>query len=333
MDAVLEIKDLRVEFKTDSGVVRALRGVDLSVQSGEIVALAGESGCGKSVTARSILRLMPSPPASFRGGSVTLCGRDVLGASVEELRSMRGRDASMIFQDPMTSLDPTMRVGRQIAEALTVHKKVSAREAASEAIGLLERVGISDPEVRARQYPHELSGGMRQRIMIAIALSCSPKLIIADEPTTALDVTIQAQIIDLICELKRRSGTSVLLITHDMGVAAYAADRAAVMYAGRVVERGRMRDVMRSPAHPYTRALLACLPNARREGGRLAAIPGHPPDMRSEIQGCAFAPRCGSSMRICGMTPPPELDARDGDGHRAECWLLHPSCPQEARRA
>lgn len=327
MADVLAIRGLRLSFDTADGEVRALRGLDIAVAEGELVAVVGESGCGKSASAHAVMHLLPSPPARVTDGSIVLCGHDITSADDRAMQGLRGRVVSMIFQDPMTSLDPTMTVGRQIAEAIVLHRRTTSAEAMAEAVRCMELVRIPDASRRARQYPHEFSGGMRQRVMIAMALSCEPKLLIADEPTTALDVTVQAGIIDLLCDLKRRTGTAVMLITHDLGIVAGAADRVVVMYAGRAVERGTADDIFYSPSHPYTRALLASMPSRGADDrGCLPSIPGAPPDLLAPPVGCAFAPRCAEAMRICDEAEPPTFDA--SDGHDAACWLLHPDRPR-----
>lgn len=323
---ILDIKDLKVSFVTYAGEVQAVRGVTLKVHEGEVLAIVGESGCGKSVTAQTIMKLNPMPPAIIPGGSIDLDGFDVVAASEREMQSIRGKDVSMIFQDPMSCLNPTIPVGKQIVEAIQLHKKLSKEEAKEEAIRCLKQVKIPNPEERAKQYPHEFSGGMRQRAMIAMALSCNPKLLIADEPTTALDVTIQAQIMRLLADLKTEMNAAIILITHDLGVVAESADQVAVMYAGKVVETGSCEDIFYRNAHPYTQALLKSLPSPTTEKGqKLMAIPGTPPDLLSPPVGCGFAARCEHCMKICQEELPPEFAV--GEGHVASCWLLHPDCP------
>ncbi|MDR0929356.1 MAG: ABC transporter ATP-binding protein [Oscillospiraceae bacterium] len=330
-NTVLEIENLHVSFDTYAGEVKAVRGVSFHVNSGEVLAIVGESGCGKSVTVQTIMKLNPMPPARIPEGSVKLCGKDIVPASDKEMQSIRGRDVSIIFQDPMSCLNPTMPVGKQIVEAIKLHRRLSGAEAAKEAIRCLKQVNIPNPEERAKQYPHEFSGGMRQRAMIAMALSCNPKLLIADEPTTALDVTIQAQIIDLLKDLKDQTNAGIILITHDLGVVAGIADRIAVMYAGKIVERGTAREVFYQNKHPYTTALLKSLPtvNTGKEV-RLASIPGTPPDLLSPPSGCGFAARCAHCMQICREEEPPEFG--EAGGHTACCWLLHPDCPPAQER-
>jgi peptide/nickel transport system ATP-binding protein len=320
---LLAIDDLRTHFFTRDGVVRAVDGVSFSVGTGETLAVVGESGCGKSVTALSILRLVPSPPGRIVGGAIRFDGTDLLGLSDAEMRRIRGNAISMIFQEPMTSLNPVLTVARQIGETLRLHQGLDADAAEQRAVEMLRLVRISEPERRARQYPHELSGGMRQRVMIAMALACHPRLLIADEPTTALDVTIQAQILDLMRELKTRIGAAIILITHDLGVVAEMASRVVVMYAGRKVEEAPVRDLFRRPRHPYTLGLLASVPRLGATLGiadppRLAEIPGTVPSLREPIVGCAFAPRCAWAITRCRSEAPP-LEAKSPE-HVAACF-------------
>ena len=322
-EPLLAVADLRTHFFTRDGVVRAVDGVSYDVGAGETLAVVGESGCGKSVTALSILRLVPSPPGRIVGGAIRFAGRDLLKASEGEMRSIRGNEIAMIFQEPMTSLNPVLRVSRQIGETLMLHQGLDRAAAAARTVEMLRLVNISEPERRARQYPHELSGGMRQRVMIAMALACNPKLLIADEPTTALDVTIQAQILDLLRAMKARSGAAIILITHDFGVVAEMASRVAVMYAGRKVEEALVRDLFLKPRHPYTLGLLASVPRLGASIGqtdvpRLAEIPGVVPSLREEIRGCAFAPRCAFAVERCRRAAPP-LEEK-APGHHAACF-------------
>ncbi len=322
-EPLLAIDELKTHFFTRDGVVRAVDGVSLAVGAGETLAVVGESGCGKSVTALSILRLVPHPPGRIVGGAVRFAGRDLLGLSEAEMRDIRGNEISMIFQEPMTSLNPVLTVAHQIGETLRLHQGLGARAAEARAVDMLRLVRIPEPERRARQYPHELSGGMRQRVMIAMSLACNPKLLIADEPTTALDVTIQAQILDLMRELKARIGAAIILITHDLGVVAEMAERVVVMYAGRKVEEAGVRELFRRPRHPYTAGLLASVPRlgatlGRKEAPRLAEIPGVVPSLREAIVGCAFAPRCGFATERCRREAPP-LEPR-APGHLAACF-------------
>lgn len=328
MANVLELDDLYVSFDTYAGEVKAVRGVTYHVEEGEVLAVVGESGCGKSVTAQTIMKLNPMPPARIKSGGITLDGIDIVAASEKEMQRIRGKVASMIFQDPMTCLNPTMPVGEQITEAIKHHRKLSGEEAREEAIRMLKLVQIPNAEARAKQYPHEYSGGMRQRAMIAMALSCSPKLLIADEPTTALDVTIQAQIIDLLAEIKDHVGAAVILITHDLGVVASLANRVAVMYAGKIVETGTVQDVFYRPKHPYTVALLKSLPkHDTNKEDALISIPGTPPDLLNPPLGCGFASRCERCMKVCRTSQPPSF--RIDEKHEASCWLLHKDCPTD----
>ena len=320
---LLAIEDLQTHFFTRDGVVRAVDGVSYAVEAGETLAVVGESGCGKSVTALSILRLVPSPPGRIVGGAIRFEGVDLLQIGEGEMRRIRGNEISMIFQEPMTSLNPVLTVSRQITETLILHQGLTARAAAARAIEMLRLVRIPEPERRARQYPHELSGGMRQRVMIAMALACYPKLLIADEPTTALDVTIQAQILDLMRELKSEIGAAIILITHDLGVVAEMAQRVVVMYAGRNVEEAPVGDLFRRPQHRYTLGLLASVPRlgatlGRAEPPRLAEIPGTVPSLRDPIVGCAFAPRCAYATERCSREAPP-LEAKTA-AHLAACF-------------
>jgi peptide/nickel transport system ATP-binding protein len=320
---LLAIEDLQTHFFTRDGVVRAVDGVSYAVEAGETLAVVGESGCGKSVTALSILRLVPSPPGRIVGGAIRFEGVDLLQIGEGEMRRIRGDEISMIFQEPMTSLNPVLTVSRQITETLILHQGLTARAAAARAIEMLRLVRIPEPKRRARQYPHELSGGMRQRVMIAMALACHPKLLIADEPTTALDVTIQAQILDLMRALKSEIGAAILLITHDLGVVAEMAQRVVVMYAGRKVEEAPVGDLFRRPQHPYTLGLLASVPRlgatlGRAEPPRLAEIPGTVPSLRDPIVGCAFSPRCAYATERCSREAPP-LEAKTA-AHLAACF-------------
>lgn len=330
MTRVLDIKDLCVSFDTYAGEVQAVRGVSYHVDEGEVLAVVGESGCGKSVTAQTIMKLNPMPPARIKSGELTLNGIDIIHTSEEDMQKIRGKEVSMIFQDPMTCLNPTMPVGKQIVEAIKHHQKLDKKEAQEKAIEMLKKVQIPNAEERAKQYPHQFSGGMRQRAMIAMALSCNPKLLIADEPTTALDVTIQAQIIDLLAEIRKDLGTAIILITHDLGVVASLADRISVMYAGKVVETGSSKDIFENPSHPYTSALLNSLPkHDTNKEDKLSSIPGTPPDLISPPKGCGFASRCEKCMKICREKQPPAFDL--GNGHVSSCWLLHKDCPAQLK--
>jgi oligopeptide/dipeptide ABC transporter ATP-binding protein len=320
---LLDIRELRVSFRTYGGSVKAVRGVNLSVEQGESLAVVGESGCGKSVTAQAIMRLLPTPPAEITG-SIKMDGTDLLTLPEKKMKSIRGGSVGMIFQDPMTSLDPTMQIGKQIMEGLRIHeRKMKRREAEARVVEMLGMVGIPHPEAQFKRYAYELSGGMRQRVVIAMAIVCGPRLLIADEPTTALDVTTQAQILDLIRSLKATLKTSVMLITHDMGVVANMADKIAVFYAGQIVEEGVADDVFCDPSHPYTSALMAFRPRLDRDRSqKLAAIGGAPPDLFAPPVGCVFFDRCGVPMEICRDNPPPFFET-GGRGHKSLCWLHH----------
>jgi peptide/nickel transport system ATP-binding protein len=318
--ALLEIENLQTHFRTPEGVNRAVDGVSFEVNEGETLAIVGESGCGKSVTANSILRLIPEPPGKI-AGAIRFEGRDLLKASEREMRDIRGNDISMIFQEPMTSLNPVLTVGRQLRETLRLHQGLDRGAADDRAEEMLNLVGIPEARRRLSEYPHQLSGGMRQRVMIAIALACSPKLLIADEPTTALDVTIQAQILDLMRDLKRRVGAAIVLITHDLGVVAEVAERVMVMYAGRKVEEAPVADLFRSPRHPYTQGLLGAVPklgsSLTGEETRLAEIPGLVPSLKGRIAGCVFASRCPYATELCRELAP--ALAPKAPGHVAAC--------------
>jgi peptide/nickel transport system ATP-binding protein len=328
MDALLEVDDLTTHFFTRDGVVRAVDGVSFRVMRGEVLAIVGESGCGKSVTSLSIMRLIASPPGRTVRGRVLFEGRDLLELPEPEMRKIRGNAISMIFQEPMTSLNPVLTIGRQIAEALVLHRGMSREQALARSVELLQEVRIPAPERRVTQYPHQLSGGMRQRVMIAMALACKPRLLIADEPTTALDVTIQAQILDLMRELSQKTGASIVLITHDLGVVAEMAERVVVMYAGRKVEEASVADLFARPRHPYTRGLLDSIPklrgaavaNTNGSAGRrrLAEIAGTVPSLSEPIVGCAFAPRCGFATARCRVDSP-VLEEKTA-AHFAACW-------------
>lgn len=316
---LLRVKNLRTSFLISGGVVQAVRGIDLSVERGEFLGIVGESGCGKSVSMLSVMRLLPEN-AALKADVMTFDGRDLLRVPAREIRSLHGDEIGMIFQDPMTSLDPLYTIGNQLAEPLRIHKKMSAREAERRAVEMLEMVGISSPARRLKQYPHEFSGGMRQRVMIAIAMSCDPKLLIADEPTTALDVTIQAQILELMKDMKEKSGTATVLITHDLGVIASTCSRVVVMYGGLVMEEGECEAIFYNPLHPYTKGLLAStsgIGTGKKE--KLVPIPGSPPDLMNPPDGCPFAARCAQAMKICAVSAPGFTNM---DGHLAACWLL-----------
>ena len=323
-ETVLEIENLKTHFFTAGGVVRAVDGVSYAVCSGETLGVVGESGCGKSVTALSVLRLVASPPGRIVGGAIRFAGRNLLDLTEREMEAIRGNDISMIFQEPMTSLNPLMTVGRQISEAIALHQGLSRHEAFVQAVEMLRRVHIPEAERRVHAYPHQLSGGMRQRVMIAMALSCGPRVLIADEPTTALDVTIQAQILDLMRELQDRLGTAIILITHDLGVVAENADRVVVMYAGRKVEEASAKALFESPGHPYTLGLLGSIPNlevaaqTNTRRVRLREIKGMVPSLSDLPKGCTFAPRCGFATDECNAQYPPLVQHRPG--HWVSCW-------------
>ncbi|MBI5906088.1 MAG: ABC transporter ATP-binding protein [Deltaproteobacteria bacterium] len=331
-NTLLDVRDLRLSFATEKGAVRALFGVSFPVAAGETVGLVGESGCGKTITALSILRLLQSPPAIVEGGEILLRGENLLSVPEKRMCGVRGKEISMIFQEPMSSLNPVLTVGAQVAEVFTAHRVCGKREAADRAVEWLRKVHVPDPERRARDYPHQMSGGMRQRAMIAMALALSPSLLIADEPTTALDVTIQAQILDLLRELREREGMAVLLITHDLGVVNEFADRTAIMYLGRIVEMAPTRELFSDPIHPYTTGLLASLPGKRTGEGRLPSIPGAVPDLSAAPPGCPFADRCpyrqaalakfrsgegGDALSVCDREDPPPFEY--SPGHFAAC--------------
>jgi peptide/nickel transport system ATP-binding protein len=318
--AMLDVVNLQTHFRTPDGVHRAVDGLSFHVDEGETLAVVGESGCGKSVTANSILRLIPEPPGRI-AGAIRFQGTDLLKLTEREMRGIRGNDISMIFQEPMTSLNPVLTIGRQLGETLRLHQGLNKKAAADRAVEMLGLVGISEPRQRVREYPHQLSGGMRQRVMIAMALACNPKLLIADEPTTALDVTIQAQILDLMQDLKRRVGAAIILITHDLGVVAEVAERVTVMYAGRKVEEAPVANLFRTPRHPYTQGLLGAVPKlgSSLTGAttRLAEIPGLVPSLKSRIPGCVFAGRCPLATDLCRQVAP-ALEAK-AQGHVAAC--------------
>jgi len=319
---LLEVDDLKTYFYTRDGIVRAVDGVSFTVYPGETLAVVGESGCGKSVTSLSILRLIAAPPGKIVNGRLMFQGRDLLGLTEYEMRKVRGNEISMVFQEPMTSLNPVLTIGRQIAEALVLHRGMKRKVALERAVEMLTLVNIPEAARRIEQYPHQLSGGMRQRVMIAMALACNPRLLIADEPTTALDVTIQAQILDLMRGLKEKTGAAIVLITHDLGVVAEMAQRVVVMYAGRKVEEAAVDDLFAHPRHPYTEGLLKSIPRLEHAQAaahlRLAEIPGMVPSLKEEIAGCLFAPRCGYATERCRREYPP-LEEK-APGHFAACW-------------
>ena len=327
-EPLLEVKNLRINFKTYAGLVQAVRGVDFTLAKGETLAIVGESGSGKSVTSNALMRLIPQPAGRYEDGQILFEGKDLLKLSEREMESIRGNEIAMIFQDPMTALNPTMRVGKQIMEVILTHKKGVSKEAAKQrAIELLAEVGIPDPERRFKQYPHEFSGGMRQRVVIAIALAAEPKFLIADEPTTALDVTIQAQILELMKKIQEKNGNAIIFITHDLGVVANVADRVAVMYAGQIVEYGSSHDIFYNPKHPYTWGLLGSMPDLDSEDSEeLYTIPGAPPNLINPPLGDAFAPRNPYALAIDYKAEPPFYEV--SPGHYAKTWLLHPEAPK-----
>ena len=319
---LLEVKNLRTNFATGGGIVQAVRGVSLYVDAGEFIGIIGESGCGKSVSMMSVMQLL-ADNAAVRADAILFDGMDLQKQSRKQMRKLLGSSIGMIFQDPMTSLNPLYTIGNQLMEPLRQHQKMTRAAAMARALEMLRLVGINEPEKRLKQYPHELSGGMRQRVMIAIAMCCTPKLLIADEPTTALDVTIQAQIMELMAELKDRFSTATILITHDLGVIASVCSRVMVMYGGKIMEEGSVEDIFYAPGHPYTEGLLRSVPgdgSGSRE--KLIPIPGSPPDLMNPPAGCPFAARCPKAMRICSMAPAELTEL--GPNHRAACWLHHP---------
>ena len=316
---VLEVKNLQTYFFTKAGVVKAVDGVDFTIHQGETVGVVGESGCGKSITMLSILRLVPQPAGRIVGGQVLLDGQDLLAKSDREMRQVRGRDISMILQDPMLSLNPVFTIGDQVGEPIRLHQKLDRRAIQDKIIQMLSRVKIPSPEVRAREYPHQMSGGMRQRIVGAMMLSCQPQLLIADEPTTALDVTIQAQFLKLFKEIQIQSNLSMIVVTHDFGIVAKVCDRVVVMYAGKVMENAPIRELFNNPQHPYTMALMDSLPKMEKTLDRLYSIEGQPPDLRNIPPGCSFAPRCPNTMDICREKMPEPRSV--GEGHVIRCWL------------
>lgn len=325
---ILEVNNLRVSYHTYAGEVKSVRGVSFSLDKGEAIAIVGESGCGKSVTAKSIIGLIKGPQGEIKEGSEILYnGENILNYDKKQWKKYKGGECAIIFQDALAALNPTMRVGKQIMENLMGHKNMTKQEAEKEAIEMLRLVGIPEPEKRVKQYPHEFSGGMRQRVMIAIAFACDPKILICDEPTTALDVTIQGQILDIIKALQKKNSTSVIMITHDLGVVANIAQKIAVMYSGIIVEYGTSRDIFYRPRHPYTWALIQSVPRLDLKNKQeLATIPGIPPDLLNPPVGCPFSTRCSYCMPICKEKMPDKTDF--GDGHMAACWLHHPMAPK-----
>ncbi|MBE1555067.1 ABC transporter ATP-binding protein [Sporosarcina limicola] len=326
MEKIIEVKDLELSFHTFAGEVKAIRGVSFEVFKGETLAIVGESGSGKSVTTKSIMRLLPESSTEFKNGQVLFGGRDLLKISEREMQKVRGKDISMIFQDPMTSLNPTMKIGKQIMEPLLKHQKLNKSDAWKKSVELLGLVGMPQPEMRMKQFPHQFSGGQRQRIVIAVALACNPKLLIADEPTTALDVTIQAQILELMKDLQKKIDTSIIFITHDLGVVANVADRVAVMYGGQIVEVGTVDEIFYNPQHPYTWGLLSSMPSLDATEDKLYAIPGTPPDLLAPPKGDAFALRSEYALKIDLEEMPPLFKV--SETHYAATWLLHPDAPQ-----
>ncbi|ROS01469.1 oligopeptide transport system ATP-binding protein [Sinobacterium caligoides] len=325
-EVILEVDNLQVDFATHGGTVHAVRGVSYQVEAGKTLAVVGESGSGKSVTVQAIMGLIETPPGRIVGGSAKLCGQELIGLSTAELNKLRGNKMAMIFQDPMTSLNPTTKVGVQIAESLRVHRGMGKQEALQEAIRLLERTHIPEAKQRANQYPFEFSGGMLQRVMIAMSLACKPTLLIADEPTTALDVTIQNQVLELMREIQRDEGMAIVLITHDLGVVARMADDVAVMYAGQIVESGSVDDVFYKPSHPYTVGLQRSMPAMEQSDDvPLMAIEGSPPDMFKPPAGCGYCARCPHAMSVCATDLPPVFSV--AERHQSRCWLQHENAP------
>ena len=326
MEKIVEVKNLELSFHTFAGEVKAIQGVNFEVFKGETLAIVGESGSGKSVTTKSIMRLLPKSSTEYKNGEILFDGKDLLKISEKDMQKVRGKDISMIFQDPMTSLNPTMTIGNQIMEPLFKHQKLGKADAWKKSVELLGLVGMPQPEMRMKQYPHQFSGGQRQRIVIAVALACNPKLLIADEPTTALDVTIQAQILELMKDLQKKIDTSIIFITHDLGVVANVADRVAVMYGGRIVEVGTVDEIFYNPQHPYTWGLLSSMPSLDMAEEKLYAIPGTPPDLLDPPKGDAFALRSEYAMKIDLEQVPPLFKV--SETHYAATWLLHPDAPQ-----
>lgn len=326
MTNIIEVKDLELSFHTFAGEVKAIRGVNFELKKGETLAIVGESGSGKSVTTKAIMRLLPESNAEYKQGEILFEGKDLTKVSEKNMQKIRGKEISMIFQDPMTSLNPTMPIGRQVMEPILKHQQVSKSEARKKAIEMLNLVGIPNAENRYKMYPHQFSGGQRQRIVIAIALACNPKVLIADEPTTALDVTIQAQILELMKDIQKKFDTSIIFITHDLGVVANVADRVAVMYGGKIVETGTVDEIFYNPQHPYTWGLLSSMPSMDVEDQKLYAIPGTPPDLLNPPAGDAFALRSEYALQIDMEEPPPFFKV--SDTHYAATWLLHPQAPE-----
>ncbi|MBC8589013.1 ABC transporter ATP-binding protein [Paratissierella segnis] len=329
MEKILEVKDLAVSFKTFFGEVEAVRGISFDVHRKETIAIVGESGCGKSVTANSIMQLLPMPPAFFKGGQILFNGEDIVQKSEKEMQHIRGNQIAMVFQDPMTSLNPTMKIGKQIVEGLMKHQKLSQSDARNKAIEMLNLVAVPQPEKRIDQYPHEFSGGMRQRVMIALAMVSNPQLLIADEPTTALDVTVQAQILELMKNIQDKMDMSIILITHDLGIVADMSDKVIVMYAGQIMEQGQTDEIFKSPSHPYTKKLLASVPRLdMNRSESLHSIEGTPPDLYIPPKGCPFYDRCEDAMKIC-KDYMPDIDNHTNT-HYSRCWLNHPMAKSKA---
>ena len=317
-ETILEIKDLCVEFQTVEGVVHAVDHLNYTLHKGEKLGIVGESGSGKSVSSLGMMQLIPNPPGRITGGEILYHGKDLVKASEKEMQKIRGNEISMIFQEPMNSLNPIIKCGKQIAESLRLHRGMKKKEAMEEAVRMMRAVGIANPEVRAHEYPHQMSGGMRQRVMIAMALACQPQILIADEPTTALDVTIQAQILDLIRELNESMGTSVVFITHDLGVVSEPCDTVIVMYTGHIVEQAPVKELFESPKHPYTKGLLNAIPKITRERNPLETIEGMVPNPTERIEGCSFSPRCPYATDQCRKAEPPMAEL--SDGRLVRCW-------------
>ncbi|WP_243354405.1 ABC transporter ATP-binding protein [Bacillus litorisediminis] len=331
-ETILHVNNLHISFNTQTGVVRAVRGVNFEIKKGETLAIVGESGSGKSVTAKSIMRLLPKHNTIISDGTITYEDKSLLDLSAKDMAHIRGSEISMVFQDPMTSLNPTMKIGKQIMEGLIKHQSLSKSEAKKRAVEMLAMVGIPNPAERLNSYPHQFSGGMRQRVVIAMALACNPKILIADEPTTALDVTIQAQILDLMKDLQQKTGTAIILITHDLGVVANMADRVAVMYAGKIVEQGTLDEIFYNPQHPYTLGLLQSMPKLHAKRSEpLIPIPGTPPDMATLGSGCSFAARCPYTMKVCHHFSPKETTIEGN--HTVSCWLQDKRTPADLRPA
>lgn len=319
MEKLLEVHDLHVAFSTYGGTIKAVRGVNFYLHKGETLAIVGESGCGKSVTSQAIMRLIPEPPGKIVRGKVMFKGKEITRYTEKQMRSIRGVEISMIFQDPMTALNPTLTIGTQLMEGLQEHQSIRGETATSKALEMMHLVGIPNPKERLKQYPHQFSGGMRQRIVIAMALICEPELLIADEPTTALDVTIQAQILELFTTIQAKTGVSIILITHDLGVVAKIADRIAVMYAGKIIETGTKRDIFYNQQHPYTKGLLKSVPRLDLKEEQLSPIDGTPPDLFAPPQGCPFTARCPYAMEVCDNVYP--VTTERSSSHRVDCWL------------